>query len=296
MSTETSTGLRLGCRPTGRRKVASCLAVLFSLTFFFAFSDSAQALESRIIEVQYRNAKELLSVATPMLSPAGRISSDARTNSLIVVDTPESVERIIELLRRLDRPPIPLRIDVSFQKATDRKRQEVTAEGSVSGDGWEVSRGRSDEDGAHIRIHDRTRTESRSESISVTTLSGSPAYVTIGTEIPYDRQKAGVCRRYGGCPPTVEFHRVETGFWVTPRVSGDHIDLEIVPQVADLASGRRIRFAAASTHVVVRPSQWTKIGGGENVEAAALAEILGAADSERTESFSILLKVSRLDK
>lgn len=89
---------------------------------------------------------------------------------------------------------------------------------------------------------------------------------------------------------------METGFWVTPLPAGDRIELEIVPQIADIASGRRVRFAAASTHVAVRPGHWTEIGGGDNAETNALAEILGVAGTGENDAFSISLKVERLDK
>ena len=79
-------------------------------------------------------------------------------------------------------------------------------------------------------------------------------------------------------------------------LSGDRVDLEIVPQIADLASGRRVRFAAASTHMAVRPGQWIRIGGADNAETRALAEILGRADAGQSESFSISLKVERVDE
>jgi len=271
-------------------------SLLLAAVILAALPARAAALESRVLEIHYRNAEEVLSVASPLLSPAGRISADARTNSLIVVDTEDAIQRIAGLVQRLDRPPAALRIDVRFEQTRSVRRQEAAAEGRVSGNGWQGSTGRTAEDGVQIQVRDKTRTESRRTAFSVTTLAGSPAYVIVGTEIPYRQRRAGICRRYGGCPQAVEFHRVETGFWVTPLLVGDRIDLEIVPQIADIASGRRVRFAAASTHVAVRPGHWTEIGGGDNAETNALAEILGFAGTGQSSTFSISLKVEQLDK
>ena len=297
MSTETSSAPACRrCKSNPGSQALRFSLLLAAVLLLPVLSARAAALESRVLEIHYRNAEEMLSVASPLLTPVGRISADARTNSLVVVDTPASIQRIVALVQRLDLPPSALRIDVRFGQTRSVHNQEATAEGRVSGNGWQVSTGRTDEDGVQIQVRDKTRTESRRASFSVTTLSGSPAYVTVGTEVPYRQRRAGICRRYGGCPPTVEFHRVETGFWVTPRVSGDRIDMEIVPQIADIASGRRVRFAAASTHVSVRPGQWTEIGGGDNAKTDALAEILGVAGTGQRGAFSILLKVERLDK
>jgi hypothetical protein len=255
----------------------------------------ADALDSEIIQVRYRTVQELVPIVSPLLGPAGRISADPRTNSLIVIDTAEAIDRIARLVQQLDQPPVALRIDVRFGRRQSANEQTASAEGSLSGDGWQVSSGDGEEDGLHVRLQDRSRRQDQTARVSVSTVSGSPAYIRYGTEIPYLQRAAGVCRRYGGCPPTVAFYRVETGFWVTPRIAGDRIDLVIVPQVADLASGQRVRFAAASVHQAVYPDRWTEIGGVQDRQSSALSEILGASDTGRRGSLSISVKVERLD-
>jgi type II secretory pathway component GspD/PulD (secretin) len=255
---------------------------------------TAHALDTEIIQVHYRNAQELVSIASPMLSPSGRISADARTNVLIVIDTPEAIERIAGLVQQLDRQPVRLRIDVRFGQRRSAAAQASGVDGRLSGDGWEVSTGDGAEEGIRVRLQNRTRRENKTARVSVTTVSGRPAYIRYGSEVPYRERQAGVCRRYGGCPTAVTFHRVETGFWVTPQLAGDRIDLTIDPQISDLASGKRVRFAAASTHLVVDGGRWVQIGGGDERTGAALTEILGVADGEKTTAFSIFLRVERL--
>jgi len=296
MSTETSIPAVGENPPAGRgSKRRQFLSTLAAAVLLAVLSMTAHALDTEIIQVRYRNAQELVSIASPMLGPAGRISADARTNMLIVVGTPEAIERIAGLVQQLDRPPVPLRIDVRFGQRRSAAETTAAAEGRLSGDGWEVSTGDDAQDGVRIRVQDRTRREDKTARVSVTTVSGRPAYIRYGSEVPYRERQAGVCRRYGGCPTAVTFHRVETGFWVTPRLAGDRIDLTIDPQIADLASGRQVRFAAASTHLVVDGGRWVQIGGGDERTGAALTEILGVADGEKTAAFSIFLRVERLD-
>jgi len=296
MSTETSVSAR-GEKPAARRKPkrSPLISIATAAVLLAVLPPAAHALDSEIIQIHYRDAQQLVSIASPMLSPAGRISADARTNALIIIDTPGAIERIAQLVQQLDRPPVPLRIDVRFGQRRTAAEQTAAAEGRLSGDGWQVSTGDGAEDGVRVRVQDRSQRESRSARVSVTTVSGSPAYIRYGSEVPYREQQADVCRRYGGCPPAVVFHRVETGFWVTPRLAGDRIDLTVDPQIADLASGKRVRFAAASAHLTVEGGQWVEIGGGGDRSGAALAEILGVGDAERTAAFSIFLKVERLD-
>jgi hypothetical protein len=296
MSTETS--LTPGFAVRGLHTLSKCFrisAVLLALPLAASGPASAADFQSAVLTIRYRNAQALSDVAAPLLSPAGRMSVDQRTNALIVVDTPDAIARVSDLIKQLDQPPVPLRIEVRFEQARAGAGRKASAEGSVSGDGWQVSTGPDAPDGVQVRVESRTDTQAGETLLSVTTLSGSPARVGLGIEIPYRQTGKSVCRRYGGCPSTVTFQRVQTGFWVTPLVVGDRIDLEIVPEIADLDAGRRIRFAAASTHLAVQPGRWIEIGGGKNDETKALAEILGISGGRRQDSFSIFLKVEKLD-
>ena len=296
MSTETSPAPGVAVRAA--HTLPRCVrlyAIAIALALGAAGLTSAENLQSAILAIHFRNAQEISAAAAPLLSPAGRMSVDHRTNALIVVDTRDAIARVSELVKRLDRPPVPLRIDVRFRQARSAAGQKAAAEGSVSGEGWDVSTGPDAPDGVQVRLHRRTAAQAGETLLSVTTVSGSPAHVSLGTEIPYRQTAKTVCRRYGGCPSAVTFERVQTGFWVTPLMAGDRIDLEIVPEIADLDAGQQIRFAAASVHLAVQPGRWIQIGGGKNAETAALAEILGLSEGRREESFSILLKVERLD-
>ncbi len=254
----------------------------------------ATPMESAVVTIRFRSAQELAPVVSPLLGPEGRISVDARTNSLVVVDTREAIGRIAALVKRLDRPPVPLRIAVRFGQERSTAVREAEVEGSVSGDGGEVPADRKNRQGLYARLRNDARNEIRSTGVSVTTMSGSPAYVRVGTRVPYRQRIGPLCRRYGGCPEAIRFYRVETGFWVTPVLAGDRIDLKIVPEIADQESGQRVRFAAASTHIAVLPGRWTELGGGQSEQSQSLREILGVSDDVRRSVFSISVKVEKI--
>ena len=91
---------------------------------------------SAVIPVDYFSPADISSAAAALLSPQGRLSFDRRTHSLIVVDTPRAVARIRELVRRLDRPAVDLKIHVRSGNDKKRRTNELTASGRVSGPGW----------------------------------------------------------------------------------------------------------------------------------------------------------------
>ncbi|HST28218.1 MAG TPA: type IV pilus secretin PilQ [Rudaea sp.] len=67
------------------------------------------------------------------LSPRGRVTSDDRTNTLLVVDTPERVEEIRTLVSKLDKPVQQVLIESRVVVATDNFARELGAKFGISG-------------------------------------------------------------------------------------------------------------------------------------------------------------------
>jgi type IV pilus assembly protein PilQ len=67
------------------------------------------------------------------LSPRGRVTADDRTNTLLVVDTPERVEEIRTLVSKLDRPVQQVLIESRVVVATDNFARELGAKFGISG-------------------------------------------------------------------------------------------------------------------------------------------------------------------
>jgi type IV pilus assembly protein PilQ len=67
------------------------------------------------------------------LSPRGSITADERTNTLLVIDTPERVEQIRDLVAKLDKPVQQVLIESRVVVATDNFARELGAKFGVSG-------------------------------------------------------------------------------------------------------------------------------------------------------------------
>jgi type IV pilus assembly protein PilQ len=67
------------------------------------------------------------------LSPRGRVTADERTNTLLVVDTPERVEEIRTLVSKLDKPVQQVLIESRVVVATDNFARELGAKFGISG-------------------------------------------------------------------------------------------------------------------------------------------------------------------
>ncbi len=95
------------------------------------FTDGEGQLVTKMVAIQFATAKELSEPIKGLLSKKGSLSADARTNTLIVRDVPESVERIAEIIKQLDSKTPQVMIE-----APDRRGQyqlQPRTRGSV---GW----------------------------------------------------------------------------------------------------------------------------------------------------------------
>lgn len=82
-------------------------------------------LDIRIIPVNYLMATELMTVIRPLLTPRGRAAADRRTNSLIVQDIPEVLDKIYRLIQDLDQPTQQVLIEARIVEATEGITREI---------------------------------------------------------------------------------------------------------------------------------------------------------------------------
>jgi type II secretory pathway component GspD/PulD (secretin) len=129
---------------------------------------------------------------------------------------------------------------------------------------------------------------------SITTMSGSAAYILAGKEVPYRQRWTYLSRRYGGYMDTVVLRRIETGMEVTPIVMGNRAQIEITPRIShEDPEGKRgvVRFTKASTVLSAPLGRWVTIGGADQRSNEVIREILKSGSAKRDSSMVISLKV-----
>jgi type II secretory pathway component GspD/PulD (secretin) len=219
------------------------------------------ASEVDVVKVEYRRAAELVPVVQSLLSPEGTVTVSERINSLVIVDTPEAIQRVHAYLERFDRPVEQVRIRVRFHTTAADNQRAAAARGRYSTDDLSVSTGGKRRDGVDISVADRERRQISSSEAFVVAMSGSPAFIRTGKEIPYRRGSA-FFSRYAPGDGTIAWQNVESGFEVTPTIVGDNAHLKIVPRLAyDHRKDGVVRFFAAQTELTVPLGQWVEIGG-----------------------------------
>jgi type IV pilus assembly protein PilQ len=89
------------------------------------FADGEGQLITKILPIQYASAKELSDPIKGLLSKKGSVTSDPRTNTLIVRDVPDSVQRMTEIVRQLDSKTPQVMIEARIVEATTNFTREL---------------------------------------------------------------------------------------------------------------------------------------------------------------------------
>ena len=193
-----------------------------------------------IIPVQSRSAAEVLPAVKTLLSPNGKAVADVRTNSLIITDEYEAIQKIREFIEGYDKPVQQVRVRVRFMEALSSQGRSASAEGGVSGRHWHVATGRTRREGVHARVEDRRRRQGHRSEYFVNVTSGSPAYIVTGKNILFRERWVYLTQRYAAYGDRIVAQRVETGMDVTPVIVGDHARIEITPTISHLDPQGRI--------------------------------------------------------
>jgi type II secretory pathway component GspD/PulD (secretin) len=275
---------------------------MFSFRAFMCFGPVLAAVllygaslagEVDVVRVQYRRAAELVPVVQSLLSPEGTVTVSERINSLVVVDTPEAIQRVHAYLERFDRPVDQVRIQIRFHTTGADNQRVVAARGRYSTDDLSVATGGKRRDGVDVSVADRERRQSGYSESFVVAMSGSPAFIRTGKEIPYRRGSAFL-RRYAPGDGTIAWQNVESGFEVTPTIVGDNVHLKIVPRLAyDNRKDAVVRFFAAQTELTAPLGQWVEIAGAVDQQNEVVKEILSHNRGAENTSTSMSLMVQR---
>ncbi len=211
----------------------------------------AQELEVRVFQLFNRPAEATVEPVRMVLSPAGTVVPDPRTQTLIVRDDSEALLRVGDLLRHLDVPAPLIRVTVGFNGSTGQS-------GQGAGVAWDPARDRLLA-GAGAR-QAGVLTTGRQDLL---VMSGEEARLVLARDLVEVRPYWTLARDRGLIPPGVVFRQVSTGFVVRPRAVGEQITVEVVPWFSYLGPDGPgdVRFTEAATTLRVPDGQTVELAG-----------------------------------
>jgi type IV pilus assembly protein PilQ len=248
--------------------------------------DATVPLETTVIPVQHGTAKDLVQSVKSVISQRGTIDTDDRTNSLVIRDTPEHIDKVKGLVETLDKATNQIKIEAKLLEIESGALEELGLNWSlisrrsaqlVSGDKAEAEYNQYTD-----RVSDPVATytfatvhgdfdfegtisalvsDNKGKIIAhpeITTVDNTEAFIQMGQRIPIKQfDEAGNV--------VITFEEVGTILRVTPHITSENrILLKLRPERSSYtfdANGVIINTNNAETNVVVENGQTAVIGG-----------------------------------
>ena len=258
----------------------------------------AAAQELQVIEMRHRPAEQVLPALQPLLEPGGVITG--ADSMLFVRTTPANLEQIRQAVAVLDRRPRQLRVTVGQGTAEAGVDSAVRGSASVGSGAVQVGVNRPPvgEPGVTVSARHATRDAELRNVSSVTTLEGAETFIAIGQSAPVTTTQVRPGGWVGpGVVQTTEYRDASTGFYATPRVSGDRVTLELSPTQQRFSGpphDRRVATAGVTTQVSGRLGEWIAVGGANSAGQGATGGLLARGTASHAASYSVWVKVEEV--
>lgn len=266
----------------------------------FVATAAADERRIEIIELNHALAADVLPLLQPFVEPGGSISG--ANDKLIVKTTEANLADLLNVLAAIDRPLRRLKITVRQNVDASSLVREHALSGRVNsgnvragvpdpGGRYGASIGYRDKDGNAVRyraLNTRSGNDSQNAHF-VTTLEGSPALIQTGQAIPYLYDSGFYGRG-------IDYLDVSSGFYVTPRLNGEHVTLEIAPQLERADPGNRgvIDTRRAQTTLSGRLGEWIPLGGANEAASGTDRALLAQTRRQGSENYNAWVLVEEI--
>jgi type IV pilus assembly protein PilQ len=240
------------------------------------------SLQTRVIKLDYLNAKEIKTAMAKMTSPRGSVEADQSTNTVIVAEVPARIDRLVQMIKDMDQRLRQVEIVAKMVDVDHEATRELGVNwqalnlqaGSFAGD---IVTGQGMVDpfstlrvgtvqswGDLNLIIEAMERDNKANIVSnpkISTADNQEARIMVGKEIPL------IVSDEAGNPIT-ELKKIGVILRVTPHVNSDGtITMDLHPELSDLATqatvqgGVIINLQEADTRVVVKDGETAVIGG-----------------------------------
>ncbi|UCG21760.1 MAG: hypothetical protein JSU80_04060 [Deltaproteobacteria bacterium] len=282
------------------------ILLLLITAFLFPGKIHGDTNSVEVISLNHRTVEEVIPVLRPCVGSEGVISG--MNNQLIVQTTAARLERIKEIIARIDTPLRQLIITVAQNVTREQLERIAAASGKITisnNNRLTISDERGDRTGRveYSRDEDTLKVQGQSSTGIAQTadiqrlriLEGSQALIKIGSSIPLPERT--VVRNTNGVTVmgSSRYHDVTSGFYVLPRIVGDGVILEISPQRSTLGKEKSIDYQSATTRVKGQLGKWIELGSIQQRQDDKGSKIWSGSKEKASERRGIFLKVEEIE-
>ena len=245
---------------------------LFTACCLFITAASADENTVRVYTLRYQIAESLLPTINNILLSGESIN--AYNNELVVNASSASQDNVAQLLQVLDKPLRSILISVRNDSAGNSVNNNASISGGIrtgevylgaGGPVYREQRGNNSGviiqgNGVRVQSSHEVRQTSSQQEQRVRAIEGSPAWISTGQSIPYRGTD-----QWGNA--IVEYENADRGFYVTARIIGDRVQLDISTSNDQLSEDpRKRRIGIIDTqHLQTTTSgsigEWIHLGG-----------------------------------
>jgi type II secretory pathway component GspD/PulD (secretin) len=263
----------------------------------------AQQTVLEVIDLKYRSAEQIVPMLRPLLAPGGTIS--ALQNRLIVRTTPQNLAELRKVLDAVDAKPKRLVISVRQEVAETGLASEAEVSGSIGSDSARVTvPGSRSKQGANAEVRKgdnvvRGRVLSSQSAATapvvqtVQVQEGNEALIRIGQSVPVRSGNVIQTPQGAQIAESVEYHEVDSGFRVRPRLNGDQVMLEISSRRDSVAHRNTEAFNIQHVDTVIsgRLGEWMEVGGVGQSRMQADSGTISRRSASVSDDRKVFLKV-----
>ncbi|QMU60937.1 MAG: hypothetical protein GKR92_04190 [Gammaproteobacteria bacterium] len=249
----------------------------------------------QIIDLKNRPADEIIPVIKPMLKP-----SDAITGTgfqLFLRTDAKTLEEVTRLLQVMDKAPRNLVIKVRNNLDSASKSTDFNTSGNYDiGDDVKVVVGdRPPKDkGTKVRINSNRNSTDRDTEHMIRVIEGGQAFIAAGEIRPYEHRTI-IKHRYGvSVYDSVDYQDVTSGFYITPRLTGNNrVSLHVQPHYRTINEERSgtVDVQEVDTTLETRLGEWVQIGGVDTDAKSKDGGILSTSRNSSSIRSEIYIKV-----
>lgn len=256
-----------------------------------------ETLTVRMFSLSYAQAADIEKKAKDFLSTRGKVVGDVRTNSIVVTDIAENVDRVARLIQGLDIQPQQVLIEGKIIEAQDNFQRNIGINWGFNGQDVKLASNKNGPVNLHptlainpgpviggaltssmtlgtfdglgdlnatLSLYEKDEKIKVVSSPRVVTMSNEKAYISQTTEVPV-RQ---VTQNGTVTQTTFTFKPLALKLEVTPQITSDGSIIMLLnvkrefPGATDASSGSfAVNSREASTKVLVKNGQTSVIGG-----------------------------------
>lgn len=245
-----------------------------------------------------RPAQELVNVLQPLLRPDESVSS---IGSQLLIRASETRQAdILQLLQQIDTVPRQLRITVSNTRQLEGSNRQLAVGGQIEAGNARIGVTPPSQpnivvqNGSSViaaQAQQQQRQQQNSDVQVLTVMEGYPALLRTGESRALPQQ---TLIRQGDrlvLLNSQQYVSADSGMRVIPRLQGDRVFLQIVPQQASFTVGSARQITQAATTITGRLGEWMELGGISQSSNSDSSGILSSAGGQQSQETSIWVKV-----